>query len=73
MAPIRNAEKKRNSTCPFADTIATASIKLFRSHAESRRLEGQQTVLAAIAMMHEGRDLRVRLHLQFSIYTRALY
>jgi hypothetical protein len=71
MAPIRNAEKKRISTCSFADKIAAASIKIFRSHPESQNLVGHQTVLAAIALVDEEQELQVRKYI--TIWTLNFY
>eukprot|EP00892_Ulva_mutabilis_P007188 jgi/Ulvmu1/4841/UM020_0127.1 len=44
---IRNAEKKRTSTCAFADRIATAAITKYRQVVPSGLFSDQQTVMAA--------------------------
>lgn len=59
-AAIRNAERKRVSTCKFADTLARAAIAEFHAQTESGLFEGQQTVLAAIAVKDGEEGLQVR-------------
>jgi hypothetical protein len=60
-ATIRHAEKRRKSTCAFAERIASEAICKFRSHEESSNFRQQQTVLAAILVYFEDVDqLHVR-------------
>ena len=60
MAAVRDAEKLRTSTCPFADRVAQASIAAYRKYTQDLKQEGQ-TVLAAILIHDAVRDvLQVR-------------
>ena len=70
--PIRNAEKRRQSTCAFADRVAVTSINCYRVHEESALLQGQQTVLAAFLLHFENTDeLQARTHLSFPSFDSA--
>lgn len=53
MAPnIRDAEKARTGTCPFADRIAGKAIAEYHAHAEHALFSEYQTVLSAF-LVHD--------------------
>lgn len=59
---VRHAEKRRTSTCEFADRVARASIQAFRTHVPQEwREENKQTCIAAIVahfppLHHKGNE-----------------
>ncbi|CAB9525304.1 stranded RNA-specific editase B2 [Seminavis robusta] len=54
---VRHAEKRRTSTCRFADRIAQFCVQHFKQHIPSSfREEQKQTCLAAIVAFVEGND-----------------
>ena len=48
--PVRNAEKRREFTLPFANTVATTAIQAYRALTGGLR-QGEQTVVAAILLL----------------------
>ncbi len=67
---MRSAEKKRTSTCTFADRIAKASIEEYKRRRGHATFEGVQTVLAAI-LVHNAIDDDLQV-VSFGVGTKIL-
>jgi hypothetical protein len=59
---MRSAEKKRSSSCRFADRVALLSIEFYQLHcpADIKR-EMKQTVIASFVVQYQGRECDVRV------------